>query len=64
MHADTTLGMHRSVDLKVLGVLWNPQEDSCLKFSISDIVQAAADMDPTKRNIVSIIGRFYDPLGL
>ena len=30
-YADTTLGRHHSVDLKVLGVPWNPQED-CLQF--------------------------------
>ena len=36
-YADTTLGRRHSVDLKVLGVPWNPQEDY-LQFSISDIV--------------------------
>ena len=33
-----------------------------LQFSISDIVQAALDMPPAKRNVLSVIERFYNPL--
>lgn len=61
-YADVMLGHPHSPEsrtVKVLGVLWDPQED-WLQFSI---VEVAATTEPTKRNIVSIIGKFYDPLG-
>lgn len=48
--------------MKVLGVPWDPQEDRLL-FSVTDIAEAASTTEPTKRNVVSIIGKFYDPLG-
>ena len=35
----------------------------CLQFSVADIAELAANTEPTKRNVVSIIGKFYDPLG-
>ena len=34
-----------------------------LQFSVADIAKVAAATEPTKRNVVSIIGRFYDLLG-
>ena len=64
-YADATLGMpHSSVSptVKVLGVIWDPQED-CLQFSVADIAQEGAGAETTKRNVASIIGKFYDPLG-
>ncbi len=48
--------------MKVLGVVWDPGEDY-LQFSVADIAKVEATTEPTKRNIVSIIGNFYDPLG-
>ena len=48
--------------VKVLGVIWDPTRDS-LHFSVADIAEAAASIEPTKRNVVSTISRFYDPLG-
>ena len=52
----------KSTTVKVLGVVWDPGEDN-LQFSVADIAEVAAATEPTKRNVVSIIGRFYDPLG-
>ena len=49
-------------EAKILGVRWNPQTD-CLVFSVSDIARAAEFMKPTKRNVVCVVGRFYDPIG-
>ena len=49
-------------ECKVLGVLWNPSSD-CLVFDISELAQVATNLLPTKRNLVSLIGKFYDPLG-
>ena len=49
-------------ECKVLGVAWNPSNDS-LVFDLSDLSRIAIDLQPTKRNVVSLIGRFYDPFG-
>ena len=62
---DVTLGTQQSVgpqELKVLGMRWNPQTDHLI-FSVSDIARAAQTVEPTKRNVVSIVGKFYYPLG-
>ena len=32
--------------------------------SLDEIAQLASNLEPTKRNIVSLVGRFYDPLGI
>ena len=64
-YAEATPGRPQSSDsteLKVLGVLWSPPDD-CLQFSVSDVMQAALNLNPTKRNVVSVIRNFYDPLG-
>ena len=47
---------------KILGVPWNPSSD-CLIFSVSELAQVANNLQPTKRNLVGLIGKFYDPLG-
>lgn len=65
-YADATLGKlhsNKTSTVKVLGVVWDPGED-CLEFGVADIAKHAASAKPTKRNVVSIIGRFYDPLGI
>ena len=51
-----------SGDQKILGVCWNVDDDQ-LRFGFTDIAHQARQLEPTKRNIVSIVGRFYDPLG-
>ena len=48
-------------ETKVLGVTWDPDCDTLI-FDVSEITAAAADLQPTKRNVVSLIGRFFDPL--
>ena len=47
---------------KVLGVVWDSQND-CLLFNLSELSTTAEQLQPTKRNIVSLIGRFYNPIG-
>ena len=48
---------------KVLGVHWDAQSDRFL-FSFDEVASLASRVEPTKRNIVSVVSRFYDPLGL
>ena len=47
---------------KVLGVNWNANDDT-FTFDLSELSFTAVDLQPTKRIVVSLIGRFYDPLG-
>ena len=49
--------------VKVLGTSWNTLED-CVCFSVADVYETAIGIEPTKRNVISTIGKFYDPLGL
>ena len=46
--------------VKVLGVQWDSSSDQ-LAF---DICNTAEVVDPTKRNVIGIVSRFYDPLGV
>jgi len=48
---------------KVLGVQWDISHD-VLVFNFEKIVTSAKTLQPTKRNIISVFSRFYDPLGL
>ena len=64
-YTKTALGQAQLVkpgEQKVLGVRWNKNTDQ-LCFGLEDIAQQAITLSPTKRNIVSIVGRFYDPIG-
>ena len=50
------------LDLKVLGVSWNPSNDLLL-FELSSLLSVVDKLQPTRRNVVRLIGRFYDPIG-
>ena len=45
-----------------MGILWDEIEDN-LVFQLDDIFKDAANVVPTKRNILSVISTFYDPVG-
>ena len=60
-----TLGDNQKLqekEVKVLGVKWNTSEDQ-LGYTFDAITRAAEIAEPTKRGIVSVMGRFYDPIG-
>ena len=64
-YSEATLGMShpsRKEEHRVFGVPWNPASDQFL-FDTSVITQLAHDLSPTKRNLISLIGKFYDLLG-
>ena len=64
-YAEATLGSTQgpgSGEHKILGVRWEPDGDQ-LVLDVANVAQLASALEPTKRNIVSTIGRFYDPLG-
>ena len=49
-------------EVKVLGVTWKHCNDS-LCFDLSELSDAADNLQPSKRSLVSLVGRIYDPLG-
>ena len=64
-YSNATLGTNQSIlpgEQKVLGVRWEIRSDR-LCFSFEDIAHLAMTLEPTKRHLVSIVGRFYDPMG-
>ena len=48
---------------QVLGINWDVFNDQLL-FDIGDVAQQMKEARPTKRNAVSLVTRFYDPLGI
>ena len=52
----------RPGEQKILGIRWNTSSDR-LCFNFEEIAQQALKLEPTKRHLVSVVGRFYDPLG-
>ena len=63
--AKSTLGgSNRSLeDQKVLGVVWSFKSDE-LVIDLQPILREAENIEPTKRNIISIVSKIYDPMGL
>jgi hypothetical protein len=64
-YVEATLGDSQAFgteEQKVLGIRWNPGDD-CLVFDVSAVIKLAGTLEAMKRNVISIVGRFYDPLG-
>ena len=47
---------------KVLGVIWNMESDEFV-VNVEPVYNEAMHMEPTKRNVVSLVSKIYDPLG-
>ena len=52
-----------SGEQKILGARWNVNTDQFV-VSLDEIARLARSLEPIKRNIVSPVGKFYDPLGI
>ena len=64
--AQVTLGDQQRLqenELKVLGVKWNISLDQ-LSYNFDSVLRALVNIESTKRNIVSVVGKFYDPIGI
>ena len=48
---------------KILRITWDENSDT-LNFDLKEIIETACSNIPTKRNILSTLSSFYDPLGL
>jgi len=65
-YAANTLGDMKTTcvgERKILGVCWNFDIDR-LVFDAQCILEAASSSHPTKRTVVSVATRFYDPMGI
>lgn len=47
---------------KVLGVRWRPSDD-CFVFDVSAVIKFTSTLEPTKRNVISTVSKFFYPLG-
>ena len=47
---------------KVLGVNWNVNADQIV-FVLDEVAEESKRLEPTKRNVIHLIGKFYDPIG-
>ena len=47
---------------RVLGATWNVSSNRIV-FSMTELAEQAKNLEPTKRNVITLIGLFYDPLG-
>ena len=64
-YTSSTLGAQQKShfgDQKVLGVQWDRTSDQFV-VNLNEISSIARGLEPTKRSIVSLVGRFYDPIG-
>jgi hypothetical protein len=48
---------------KILGIIWNFTHDSLL-FDVDCVAHKMDALEPTKRNVVSLTAKFFDPLGI
>ena len=48
---------------KVLGLIWNTSIDSFV-FRLDRLVDLARSLEPTKRNLLKIVAKLFDPMGL
>lgn len=64
-YAKSTLGNTQGLctgETKILGVVWDVGNDRFV-FNISEVASKAREIEPMKRNAVSTVRRFCDPIG-
>ena len=65
MHTKSTLGSTQNMgpgEQKVLGVRWDVSSDY-LVYDLCNLAVLSRDLEPTKRQVIGVIGRIYDPIG-
>ena len=65
-YAKATIGQETSItgdrQLKVLGVIWNTDSDK-LMFTFSELVKYARSLPLTKRSVLRLTSKIFDPVG-
>ena len=54
---------HENEESKVLGLNWDSKRDMIV-FKFSELAQLASELLPTKRNVLKIVAKIFDPQGL
>ena len=66
-YARTTMGHLEELDIrnehKVLGLNWNCVSDEFI-FKFEALLKLAESLEPTRRSLLKVTPRFYDPLGI
>ena len=65
-YAKSSLGVEADEEQgiqKILGVHWDVTQDN-FHFDIGDVAHTMENSEPTKRGVVSITAKFFDPLGV
>lgn len=62
-YAKESLGVLSDGGQKILGVMWDFARDQ-FSFNVGDVYRYMEQCEPTKRNVVSMAARFFDPLGV
>ena len=65
-YAKSSLGPHpkgEGQSQRILGVQWNPNKDELI-FDAREVAKRIELMEPTKRSIVGVTARIFDPLGV
>ena len=57
------VGSLKSGQQKVLGVLWSLDEDEIV-IDLQHIFNEAVSIEPTKRRVIGLVSKIYDPTGL
>ena len=47
---------------KILGIIWNSTSDE-FEFSFESIIELAVKLKPSKRTVLRIVQKIYDPIG-
>ena len=48
---------------KILGIIWDVDTDTLI-FNVKPILSETSRMEPTKRNVISLVSKIFDPLGI
>ena len=62
-YAKISLGVKGPGITEVLGVQWNVPLDQ-LQFDLTHLMHTMESLEPTKKNLVSITAKLFDPLGV
>lgn len=54
---------HESKSVQILGLHWNVESDN-FQFNLTELVDYATSLPPTKRSVLKVSAKIFDPIGL